>query len=176
MKLDNRQKVLSVVAAAAAALYLGDLAIVGPLTNLWNERAKQIKTLRDQVREGLLYQRRAPSLRADWEQMRKNALPNNSSAAPEMVSSAMQDWAQDSNASLNNTTPQWKEFDGYRTLVCRVDISGSMWNLSRFLHDIENSPMALKIESLDLSSKDNSGQTLTLSLNVSGLVLTPNAK
>jgi Tfp pilus assembly protein PilO len=176
VKIDNRQKLLSIAAGAVAAIYLGDLAIVGPLTNFWNDRAKEITNLRKQVKEGQLYQRRGPSLRADWEEMRKNALPNNSSAAPEMVTSAMQDWAQDSNATLNNTTPQWKEFEGYKTLVCRVDISGSMWNLSRFLHDIENSPMALKIESLDLSSKDNTGQTLTLSLNVSGLVLTPQVK
>src|SRR5262249_54575844 len=153
VKIDNRQKMLSIAAAAVAALYLGDLAIVGPLTDLWNNRAKEIATLNKQVKEGKLYQRRAADLRAEWEKMRKNALPNNSLAAPEMVTSAMQDWAADSSASLNNTAPQWKEFDGYKTLVCRVDISGSMWNLSRFLHDIENSPMALKIESLDLSSK-----------------------
>jgi hypothetical protein len=36
--------------------------------------------------------------------------------------------------------------------------------------------MALKIESLDLNSKDNTGQQLTLGMQISGLVLTPHAK
>lgn len=176
MKIDNRQQLLIVATIAIAALFIGDKAIITPLTGWWQSRAKEITDLHKKINEGKSYERRAASLRGSWEEMRKNALPNNSSAAPEMVNSAMQDWAQDSNASLNATTPQWKDFENYKTLVYRVDISGSMWNLSRFLHDIENSPLALKIESLDLNSRDNSGQTLTLSLNVSGLVLTPQAK
>jgi Tfp pilus assembly protein PilO len=177
MKVDNRQQLLIIATIAIAALFIGDKLIYTPLSKLWDQRAQEIKTLRTQLAEGKSYQKREQSLRNHWDEMRKNTLPNNNSLAPEQVVKALQDWAQESSATLNATTPQWKsDSDDYKTLVCRVDASGSLWQLSRFLYDVENSPLGLKIESLDLNSRDSSGQQLTLGMQVSGLVLTPHAK
>jgi Tfp pilus assembly protein PilO len=177
MKIDNRQQILIVATIAIAALFISDKVIVTPLSGLWGERAKEIKTLRAKIAEGKSYRNREQSLRNHWDDFRKNTLPNNNSLAPEQVLKALQEWAQESAASLNATTPQWKnDSDDYKTLVCRVDASGSLWELSRFLYDVENSPMALKIESLDLNSKDTTGQQLTLGMQISGLVLTPHTK
>jgi len=44
--------------------------------------------------------------------------------------------------------------------------------LSRFIYDVEKDPMGLKLDSVDFSSRDNTGQQLTLALQVSGLALT----
>jgi len=54
-----------------------------------------------------------------------------------------------------------------------VDASGDLATLSRFIYDIENDPMALKFESVELSSRDDAGRELTMGIRVSGLVLTP---
>jgi hypothetical protein len=109
--------------------------------------------------------------------MRTDMLPNNQSLGQEQVLKALVSWSQESGVSINGTTPQWKnDTDEYKTLICRVDASGSLWTLSRFLYDIEKGPMALKVESVDLSSHDNQGQQLTLGLQVNGLVLTPKGK
>jgi hypothetical protein len=43
--------------------------------------------------------------------------------------------------------------------------------LSLFIYCIEKDPRGLKLESVDLTSIDNAGQTLNLALSVSGLVL-----
>ncbi len=177
MKASNRQQLLIIVTLAVAALFVGDKLIYSPLSNWWDRRAQEIKKLRDDVREGSFYLRRGRALQDRWDQMRRNTLPNNSSQASEMVLKALQEWAQESDSSLNATTPQWRiDSEDYRTLVCSVDVSGSLWNLSRFLHDIEKGPMGLRIESLDLSSKDNTGQSLGLRMQLSGLLLTPHAK
>ena len=177
MKTDNRQQLLLVVTIAIAALFIGDKVLFTPLTRWWQSRAKEIKTLQEQVKNGDSYKRRATWLRNRWDEMQKNTLPNNSSLAPEQVFKSLQEWAQESGSSLNATTPQWKsDSDDYKTLVYRVDASGSLWQISRFLYDVEKGPIALKIESLDLSSSDNTGQTLKLGLTLSALVLTPHAK
>ena len=57
------------------------------------------------------------------------------------------------------------------TLNCRVEASGDLGTLSRFIYDIEKDPMALKLESVELSARDTTGQQLTLNLQISGLVL-----
>jgi hypothetical protein len=48
--------------------------------------------------------------------------------------------------------------------------------VSRFLYDIEKGPLGLKLESVDINSRDNTGKQLTLGLQVSGLVLTSEGK
>src|SRR6185295_19719374 len=96
------------------------------------------------------------TIRSDWSGMRTNMLSNNQSLAQERVLSAFQDWAHESGVSLNGTVPQWKngETPDYKTLVCRVDASGTLWMLSRFIYDIEKGPMGLRLESVDLNSRD----------------------
>jgi hypothetical protein len=109
--------------------------------------------------------------------MQSNTLPDNPSLAQEQVLKALVNWAQESGVSINAITPQWKnDSEEYQTLVCRVDAAGTLWTLSRFLYDIEKGPMALRLESVDLGSRDTSGQQLTLGLQISGLALTSSRK
>jgi hypothetical protein len=173
MKTDNRQQLLLVATIAVVALLAGDRLIYSPLKNLWQARAKEIKELHGQIRRGLATIKNEQAIHGTWDQMRTNTLPNNQSGALEQISKAFHDWAEESGASLNGVTPQWKsDSDEYKTVVCRVDASGTLWMLSRFIYDIEKDPMGLKLESVDFSSRDNTGQQLTLGLQVSGLVLT----
>lgn len=177
MKINNRQQFLLVLTIAAIALLAGDKLIWTPLSHAWTERGKEIARLRLQVADGKSLIKREQAIRSRWDRMRTNTLPNNQSLAQEQVLKALVNWSQESGVGINGTSPQWKnDANDYKTLVCRVDASGTLWTLSRFLYDIEQGPMALKVESVDLSSHDNNGQQLTLALQLSGLVLTPTAK
>jgi len=173
VKPDNRQKLLMIVTFAVAALFVGDKLIYSPLVRLAQARSKEVKNLQLQVARGRTLIKYEQDIRKEWSDMRTNMLPVNQSFAQERVLRAFQDWAQESGVSLNGTVPQWKngETPDYKTLVCRVDASGTLWMLSRFIYDIEKGPMGLRLESVDLNSRDNTGQQLTLGLQVSGLVL-----
>lgn len=184
MKTENRQKLLIIVTGCVLALLLGDKLVYSPLVRVWQSRETEIKTLRAQVDEGAALVKREGVIRSRWQNMQTNMLPNDDSLAQERVYKSLQEWAQESGVSINAINPQWKiEKDDYKTLVCRVDASGSLWMLSRFIYNIENasSPnnkssvgaLGVKLESMDLSVKDNTGQLLSLGLQISGLVLTP---
>jgi Tfp pilus assembly protein PilO len=177
MKLNHRQRFLTIVTVAALALLAADRLVLTPLTNAWKNRAKEIARLRAQVAEGTSLLRREQAIRSRWNEMRTNTLPDNPSLAQEQVLRGVVGWAQESGTSINAITPQWKtDADDYKTLVCRVDAAGTLWTLTRFLYDIERAPMAAKLESVDLSARDNSGQQLTLSLQLSALALTATRK
>ena len=45
--------------------------------------------------------------------------------------------------------------------------------LTRFLYSVEKDSLAMKVDSVEIVSRDNDGQQLTLGLQVSGLVLNP---
>ena len=57
------------------------------------------------------------------------------------------------------------------TLACRVEASGSLGTLSKFIYEVERGPVALRLDTVELSTHDTTGQQLTLSLEVNGLAL-----
>jgi Tfp pilus assembly protein PilO len=172
MPIKNRQQLLIIVAGAVFGLLIADALILSPLTKSWQARSKRITELRKQVDDGEKLLKRADALKSRWEQMQKNALPNNNSLAEQQVLTAFDKWSQDARISVNSITPQWKrDRDDLQTLECRVDASGSVGTLAKFLYNVEHDPVALKIESVEISTRDKDGQNLSLGLQVSGLVL-----
>jgi hypothetical protein len=70
--------------------------------------------------------------------------------------------------------PQWKnESTNYLTLACRVETAGDIGTLSKFLYELERGPLALKLDSVELGSRDAAGQQMTLGLEINGLALLP---
>ena len=174
MNLKSRQQLLTISAIAVVALFAADKLLLGPLTASWKHRSARLTELRSQVAAGSSMVKRELALRATWERMRTNTLPNNPSLAEQQVLKAFDRWSQESRISVTSISPQWKhESDDFITLQCRVEASGNLQTISRFLYDLERDPMALRLESVEISARDNDGQQLALGLQVSGLVLTP---
>lgn len=175
MKIENRQQLLTVMTLTAVGLFAADHLLFEPLAASWKQRQARITQLRQKVDEGRKLIRRQDSLRSAWARLQTNSLPNNTSQAEEQVLKSFDRWSQESRISVVSINPQWREEgDDYKTLECRVEATGSLGAVSRFLYDIEKDPAALRIQAIELSSKDNDGQQLSLGLQVSGLVLTPN--
>ena len=174
MKIEERQRLLVIVTLAALALFAADRLVFGPLDRAWTARSERIATLRKEIADGTLLLQREAGLRHRWSQMQTNTLPNNPSLAEQQLLKAVDAWAQESRVSVTGLTPQWKrDTDEYLTLECRVDAAGDLGALNRFLYDIEKSPLALKLESVELTTHDTAGRDLTLGLRLSGLILTP---
>jgi hypothetical protein len=177
MKINSRQQWLAVLAVAAFALLVGDKVIFTPLVNSWKARSERIAGLRKQIVRGESLVAREKVVRERWEGIRANTLPNNTSLAEQQVLKAFDSWARDSRVSITSIMPQWKQdSDDYKTLECRVEAAGDLDTLSRFLYEVEKDAMALKLDSVELSARDTVGQQLTLGLQISGLVLTPQKK
>lgn len=176
MKIKNRQQLLTVAAIAVVALFAADKIIITPLTAFWKSRSKAIADLHEKVRRGKNMIDRESALRSTWDRYRTNALPIDESIAEEQVLKAFRKWEQDSRVTITSISPQPKhDSDDYTTVQCRVEASGTMESMSRFLYDLEKDPTALKLELVELSSHDTEGQTLVLGLQVSGLILPPQA-
>ena len=176
MKIENRQQLLVAAAIGAVVLFIADRLVITPLTNFWKDSSTKVAELSKQVDDGTSLIQREQAIRRRWQEMQKNMLPENTSLAEQQILKAFDTWARGSRATITAITPQWKQgSDDYVTLECRVDASGDLETLSRLLYDVEKDPMALKLQSLELSSHSDNGQQMTLALQVSGLVLTSRA-
>jgi hypothetical protein len=174
MELRNRQQLLTIAAIAVAALFAGDKLLLTPLINAWKARAARVAELRLQVEDGQAMLNREKVVRTRWEQLRRSTLPSNTSAAEQSFFNTVDRWARDSRVTVNALTPQWKrDAKDYLTLQCRIDASGNLGTLSRFIYNIERDPMAVHLQSLEVGARDKDGQVLSLALQISGLVLNP---
>ena len=174
MQIKNRQRLLAIGAATGLALLIADKVVITPLIAGWKERSARIVELRKSVEKGTLLIGRDNQIRERWESMRTNTLPDDVSLAENEVLKAFERWSQDSRISVSSIKPQWKRAgDDFMTLECRADAFGSMQAVARFLYNVEKDPLALKVESVEITSRDNDGQQLSLALQVSGLLLNP---
>jgi Tfp pilus assembly protein PilO len=172
VNVQNRQQLLVVLTVALMGLLIADWIVIEPLARLWTARAHQITELRSKVRDGRMLARREAALRSQWSEVQSNALPANSSQAEQQALRAFDNWSRYSGCELASVMPQLKnDSTNYMTLNCRVEAKGTLGTLSQFVYSIERDPMALKLDSVELSASDNTGQQLSLGLQISGLML-----
>lgn len=172
----SREQLLGILAVTAVLLMVGDKFIVQPLTAGWAARNKRIADLEKQVAEGTGKLDRERAIRDRWAAMRATALTNNVSAAESQALRAFERWGRDANVTVSGLKPAWKKTsdrEEHQTLECRADATGSLSSLARFLYQIEKDPLAMKVDVVELTTRDTEGRNLTLSLQLSGLVLTP---
>jgi len=170
----QRQRLLTIVTLAAVGLYLADLLVFSPLGRLWSARSARIQALQRQVAAGRALVQREAGLRGQWERLRTNALPAEASEAEQRLLRACDEWARASGAQIVDRMPQWKgDGPAYQMLRCRLEAAGSLASLTQFLQRMEEGPLAVKLDSLQLLSRDTAGRQLTLGLQVNGLVLNP---
>jgi hypothetical protein len=174
MKIKNRQQFLVRLTLAAVALYVGINFILTPLGGWWSARQKQIQDLSKKVHDGTMLVKREAGLRDTWGMMQANALPAVPSQAEQRFLKALDGWSRDAGVELTSIMPQWKnESTNYLTLACRVETAGDIGTLSKFLYELERGPLALKLDSVELGSRDAAGQQMTLGLEINGLALLP---
>ena len=177
MKIENRQQFLVGLTIAAAALFVAVNFVISPLADWWSARATQLKELRVKVGDGQKLIKREAGIRSRWDGMRANALPANTSLAEQQLLKAVDNWSRSSGVEITSLMPQWKnDSTNYLTLACRVETAGDLGTLSRFLYDLEKGPLALRLDAVELGSHDNTGQKMTLGLEINGLALIPHDK
>lgn len=172
---DKRKKLLLIVACVAVALLLGERVVFNPLVANWQARSAEIAKLKKNVTEGRALIARGPRMEEQWKEMQTQSLPKEPAQAEQDLISAFDRWGRASNIEIASLKPQWKRGtnDRYSLLECRVDANGTTSTLARFLHEVEKSPLALRVESVEFSARDATGQKMGLGLVVSGLRLVP---
>jgi hypothetical protein len=189
MNLNQRQQLLAILAIVAVGIFVADKLVFKPLTLNWKARSERIAKLKEWVSDGttLTEEKRAQELRKQWDRIHTNSLAWEiiqtkpfAAAKPEAESQmlkAFERWAQAGGVSVSSIRPQWKEAeDDYRTLECRADVAGNLQSLTHFLYQIERDPLGVKVDTLELTTRNPEGSQLALVVQVSGLLLNPSKK
>ncbi len=174
MNIENRQRNLVIFAIACLALLAGDKLVATPLIAYWQDAAEDIEALRLSLDEGELLLSREDALRQRWGLMQRNAMPESKAQAENLVLNAVDEWVNQSGVNIFSFKPQWKDqSDDHFTLECRASLQGDMEAMVKFLYTLETDPLALNVEDIDLTSRDENGNNLALTVVFSGLQFKP---
>ncbi|HEY3861106.1 MAG TPA: hypothetical protein VGO59_04395 [Verrucomicrobiae bacterium] len=173
METKNREKLLLMATGVVAGLWLLNLLVISPLIDSWHSRSAEIAKLKQNIDSGGVLVRREETIRNKWDDMRANALANNPTVAERQLFSAFDHWVTTGRVTEGSFRPQFQEGDSnFTTVDCRSDITGNLTGVSDFLRAMAKDPLADKVESFELNSKDDDGRQLALALSMSGLILT----
>ena len=172
IKIKDRRQFLVIAAIGAVSLLVADKLILTPLSGVWRDRSARIVELDKKVRQGEVLIERQTAILDRWSEMNAQSLPADLPVAENEVLKAVNRWAEVSGISFTSIKPQWKEMEGgYRTLQCRASAFGSIDRVARFLYELEAAPLAIRLEEVEVSARDEKGRQLDLELRFSGVVL-----
>ncbi|MEW6237853.1 MAG: hypothetical protein AB1656_20900 [Candidatus Omnitrophota bacterium] len=171
MESKRRKKLLIMAMILCFSLLAADRLAVTPLQNLWKARSERIAELERSVNKGLLLVSREEAIKDSWRSMMEKDLSDALSDAQSQVLKSYDRWAEASQLSMTSLTPRWIEEDDSIKLECRAAGIGGIGAIARFLYELECDPLALKVEEITISSKDENGQNLTFSVAFSGVRL-----
>lgn len=170
METKQRERNLVIITMVCVGLFAFDKLIFTPLTNLWGERSLKIAALEKSLTKGQFLIDRENSIKNNWKSIVKNGLPDDESAAENLVLKAIYRWSQVSLLNVASFKPQWvKNEEDCVKLECRVAAAGDLGSITRFLYELETDPLPLLVEEIEISSQDDKGEKLMFSVKFSGV-------
>jgi hypothetical protein len=170
MPSKNRETLLKIGVGVVVGLFVLDRMVLGPAVSAWKAQGERLAEVRQKVERGRGLIEREKSIRGRWNEMRRTDLAEDHSQAENDVFTAIGRWASASRVSFSNLTPQWRSHDeGYDTFECRATATGTQDALGRLLYEVESDALPMRIEECELSTRDNKGQQLALSVRFSAV-------
>jgi hypothetical protein len=171
-KIENRQQWLTAIAVGIVALLAADQLILSPMAHGWRERTQRIAVLKESIDNGRRLLERAEGMESRWDRMLNRDLDLNMSVAENQLLRSVALWARESGVTFTSLLPQWKDDD--QTLECRATVSGDLRAISRLLFALEKDPLSVRLDECELSTRDERGQELNLTLRFSAMRLPEN--
>jgi len=170
MTFSKRERIIFVALAAVLAVLVLDWWIVTPLLDRSAEvEARKAVLLSEMANaENLLHRRRVIGPR--WRQMLAEGMKHDPAEAESQVLHALGDWAADAGLDLVSLRP---ERSTKETLLPEIDFraagTGSMAAVSRFLWRLETATIPIKVKALQIGSRKEGQDNLSLQVQISTL-------
>ncbi len=173
------------IAVLAVTIVVGNLLVLQPLLKSWDNYNTEIESLDDEIERGRGRLgiddiadvangpgKREESVQKKWQTYLRGDLNNTNSIAEDDVLRAIEKWTDDSRILLTSIKPQWQNHDDrYRTYDVRLVAEGTMQAAVEFVHAIESDKLPLKIEQLELASREKTGKLISVSVHFTALQL-----
>jgi DNA-directed RNA polymerase subunit F len=168
MKLSTRERRVALVAGLAAAVFLLDHWILTPVLELREEQMLEQQALvedLDRARDMLVQSRNASH---HLKQMRLIGLGSDASHIESQLLNALQGWSKEARLRLASLRPdRTTAVQGLNELGFQATAEGTMRALTEFMLKIETAPMPLRVRELQIASRSEGKDDLTIQIRIS---------
>jgi hypothetical protein len=160
------------VALLCLGAFAGDRFILEPMIAGWKARSTRIATLQQNLLTGEALLERETALKDRWGEMLQRSLQSDEPNAENQVLTALGEWTRAGHLNLTDLKPRWiQEKNAPKRLEIRLAATGKLQAIARFLYELEHHPLAVRLEQVEIRSRDAKGTDLALEARFSGLVL-----
>lgn len=172
MILSSRERLIALVTALVIATLVLDWYVLTPILDRREQLDTERQTLTAELAEAQALFRRQRLVGPKWRAMRDAGLDAGLARGESQVLHALRDWSQGSGLTLSSLKPgKVVERGEVLELTFQAAGTGSMRAVSKFLWHIETASLPLRIQQLQLGSRREGADDLSLQLSLSALCL-----
>ena len=177
MKLSTREKRIAAAALLTVLILFLDQYALAPLLSGLAETRAEKAALAAQLgeAEGLFNRQRIHAKR--WRGMVESGVTRSPEEAESAMFHAVREWSHESGLSLSSVKPGKSERVGHMVeLTFQVAGAGVMRSVARFLWHIETAAIPVRIEQLQIGSRRDGVDDLSVQLRLSSICAPPASK
>ena len=172
MILSKRERYLVIAAILGALIFLLDRYVATPLLDWRTELEAEEQSLVNELENVTHLFERRKLMEQRWKDMLASGLDKNVAKAESRVLHALQDWSKESGLALSALKPEGiTQEGGIHEITFQAVGIGPMRSVARFMWLVEETSMPLKIKQMQLGSRKEGVDDLSLQLQVSVLCL-----
>jgi Tfp pilus assembly protein PilO len=170
--LSKREWYILVAAVTSIVLLVGDRYVLKPaLARLAQAKAQKRSLLDETAQAKSLFERRR-LMEQKWQTMISGGLEDDASKTESRILHALRQWADDHGLMLSSIKPERVSGQGsLREITFLLAGTGTMSSVSQFLWQIEKAAVPIKILNLQLGSRNEQGDDMSLQLRLSAIYI-----
>ena len=170
MVLSKRERLIVWLAGVAVAILVTDRYLVSPFLTDLDELGAQRRALDHDLRRADSLVVREKRLRPKWDAMLSEGLSDDRSKTESRILHALRDWSQETGLDLASVKPEHVSRDGeLGEIAFQAAGTGTMRAVSGFLWRVETTKLPLRVTKLQLGSRTDGADDLSLQLRMSSL-------
>jgi len=172
MVLSQREKHIAIITGAVLALFLLYTFVFNPVMDGRDRILLEKERLETQLDNAQRIFDRRDQLSEQWLGMKAGGLGSDPSAIESRVLNAVRQWSEQCGLPISTVKPDRDRGDGeLREIFFNLALTGDMEAVGRFLWEVENCELPLRIKEFQLGSRGGDASDLSLQIKLSALYL-----
>lgn len=172
MVLSKREKYILIITLTVVTVLVADRYVVTPMMRVWAEVKAEKQGLIDQMNYAESLFKRKALMERKWQDMVFGGLERDVSKTESKVLNAVRQWSQECDFALSSMKPE--RLAGQETLqqiTFQVAGTGTMQSVGMLIWRIENAQLPIRIEDIQLGSRTEGVDDMSLQLKLSAIYL-----
>ena len=170
MVLSKRERYIALVTFMALAILLVDRLALGPILERKAEIDAEMQRVLGDLEHARVLFARKKQLLPRWEEMLEAGLRLGPAGAESQALHAVRNWSQEARLSLASLRPERVvEHDDMEEITFQASGTGGMGAVVEFLWQVENSAIPVRITELQLGTRKEGTDDLSLQVRISTL-------